>query len=475
MVSRTSIIAGDRKKAEARISNSSNKFLDVHNVEVFIEGSGASAENVRFDRTIADNSSGTIKFDVVASPDAETGTRKATTRVSATFRDGTYCATSELQSGFTVFVSAKGGSASPVQAPSNIYGGGTAYNVIGSAEYRKAKEQNGWKEIEFAGSGSNYAQNYADYGTSYGQGAKNENSGSAGYGPALPYYGTEPLPAMNCEGLSVSKENFSVKAGSEKTRHFLLRNYAPQDFTIDYIEAVEHSPEFYVEASRDSPRVFAGQSGAIKVKVVAYESGEDATGSAYIKVKGHYDSGLECAIDSENFLVGVNASENDLLEMVSLSVSDAQLEGKSGFIEFSLDNPSNQTIEVDIYAKGAMVSPQKILFGPETSGSRRIAVNGVNGKATVYFKAGTGSRQLIEKFSEVKAGKTARAAEVIEVPVKKMNAGAIGGIGGFVNAGLSTLSKNALGLGIAALIIIVLIIITAPKKINGKEKEQVQD
>ncbi len=317
--------AGDTKKAVFYIINSSKMDIDIADAQIFIDGFGANAQNIKFDKAIAHNKIGKIEFDLKSDSDAQNKMLNAKVKVSGTFRDGTYCAPSETEKDFTVSVY----STRPT-GHSEINAQQFRSQVQGSTAYLQAKEaQQGWTQVNLGNYNSgnyNAYNNPANYGSQGYYGNSNSNTGNYsgnnsnldGRQAIVTDYGVTQFTAQNCSGLSISAQNISVDAQESKTGYFTIKNFAPEDFSIDSMETIEYSPDFEASVSRDSARIYAGGTGVLKIKVYASQTEQDSTGSAHVKVLGHFNSGLSCEFLSENFYVRVNGADRATAADISL-------------------------------------------------------------------------------------------------------------------------------------------------------------
>lgn len=503
-----SVDAGETKRVTFYISNDSVKYLDAENVSVSIDAFGVHARNVKFDKTVRNGTLGKIEFDLHADKDVESETVDAEVRASATFKDGTFCTGSDLNKRFRVSVYA------PRKAADVMKGrDAPVYSTVqGSTAYRKAKESKQvWKEVRFAddydyagqtNSSKALKQDYYtaeknSYDTYRGKGTMEYstygNTGRKTYGATVKnygatqndttgvkstnfrttYYGEKQSIQQNCEALSVSVQDISVRAGAEKSAYFTLKNFGGEDFTIDSLEAVEFSPEFSLEASRDSRIVYAGSTAGVKVTALGFETEKDGKGSGYLKVLGHYNSGLECSFNSEGFYVGVNTAPNKGLNEASLSApAKISLKGGSGFVEFGFDNPSDKEVVVKVYSGDTKVSPAAFSFGPMTAGTRVVAVNGLEeGEAKVFFSAQANGKEFLQRYVKAQyrpfEAKDLADSKAVKETVKtespktaesgaQQNNGTLQGIRNFVSTGFTVLNTNAAAIGVVVLALILI-------------------
>ena len=335
--------------------------------------------------------------------------------------------------------------------------------VQGSASYRQAKEtqSDGWVEVaknwyddysKPAHSNYNNSNNYnsGNYNSGYGNSNYN-NSDRQTYGKdrqkTVTYYGKTQLSAQSCSGLSIVAKDVSVDAGETKTEYYTIKNFASEDFSIDSMEAVEYSPDITIAVSRDSTGVYGGETGALKVKFFASDIEGDSTGTAYIKVLGHFGSGLSCEVISDNFYVRVNGTNRSSAKDIVLdSPSRVGIRGSSGFLTFTLENPTNEEVNVRVYSNDVSVSPSKYTFGAKTSGTRTVAINNFNGMdGKVFLAVEIGGNGIMTKYVNLYS-----SGAVAPVPTGQVSQDD-GGIA--ISTGFFTLTNAGLALGLIVLVL----------------------
>ncbi|HLC79049.1 MAG TPA: hypothetical protein VJG83_01335 [archaeon] len=464
-----SIDADKSKQVTIYLNNFSPKYMDVENVSI-TDNFGLEATNIRFDRVVANNSKGKVQFELNADSSAK-GIVEIEIKGAVTFRDGTYCPPSDIFQKINVNVYKP-------QVTTIVYEKPLQPQTQGSVAYIKAKEtQQEWKEVSFDYSNKNYNYSnydnknynydydnrnyeYSDKGTSnYSKSFDNSytdySNENTNYRTIKTEYGKDQHVAKDCSALSISSQNLSIAAGKEKSVYFALRNFAGEDFKIDSIEAIESSPDFSLEASRDSGTLFAGQSGAINLKVFADESLSDRSSNAYLKVKGHYISGFTCTVISDNFNVSVNGSANISLNEIELNIEEgALLENGSGFVEFELYNPTQNEITVTVFSEDAQISPHRFTFAPNSRGSRVSAVNGLSSNGRVFYSVQSNGSELVQKYTKVqRVALQNNSTEQIQQPQVSASPSPSNN-GGFISAGFAALNDSALALGVLIIIII---------------------
>jgi len=443
--STVSVSAGQEKEVHFYIKNRGDYYFDVSSATVYIDSFGADAKNVRFDNVVRNNRTGDIEFTLYGASNAKTESVSGKVRVSGTFRDGKYCSGSDLYSSFRVNV--KGNTANTFSEPSNWTSGP---NTQGSTAYTTAKEtqQSGWTNVT------------PSVTTTYTEPEPN----------VVEYYAPAQKTETSCTGISIGKENVAVNSGSTKTVYFQFRNYGSEDFVIDEIEGIDYTPEFFIEATRDYGTISSGQIGAIKVKTLASETEKDVSGSAYIKLTGHYETGLVCTATSDNFYVRVNgeSTENQLDNFVLDVPNLVEMEGNSGYIEISAENPSNEAVTIKVSSNNVLVSPKEFTISAKSTANRVIAINGFSeNDAIVYFNIEAKSKNFLQRYTKLAKPILFEEAEENEVIVAELTAQIEGNGLQKVNVVLANTSNKstAVSIGLRGI----------PKEFNSETKTIVLD
>ncbi|GEM_PF-3975558 len=410
--------AGQTKNETFYIKNDSGSYLDVQNVQVFIDGADAGAHNVNFDSTIQNGSAGKITFDAFAANNPRGPSAQGTVTVYGTFRDGTSCS-GNISSNFSVGLSS-GAKAQNKIENANKYSGSPYYNTQGSTSYNRAKEtQQEWVDVPVAKQNYNSSNNkMAAPSKGNLASAKNPNYASGrtanfdapSSGTVTTPYGKVQPVAMDCGGLSISTKNISVLAGNSASEYFTFKNFAGEDFLIDSVQAAGSAGAASVAARNDAPRMYAGEMRPIKVSASAGDSINESLGTAYLAIDGHFGSGMRCKMLSDSFSVKVNAPQGNVIGKIRLDVPyTARLDAGSGFIEFGFDNSSARDVTLDIYSQGADVSPSQITLPANTMGRRTIALNGAQDGAKAEYVARSGGMTVLQRYTRIAAAQAAPA------------------------------------------------------------------
>src|SRR3989344_4848784 len=452
-----SLNAGETRRVTFFVDNSFAKDLRVNNVNIYVNSFDAQALNVQFDKTVNAFSSGKITFDVSAKENANTQSVSASVKVNGTFSDGVFCSGNGIENSFSINVQGK-----PVQmqrTPDSLYAG-VYYNPSGSTSQivpRNTVPQQEWNDVTITRSAEIEQVNLAQQNLQQTQNYQTQN-----YNTVQTYYGEAQLAETSCNGLSLNEENVAVDAESSKVVYFAFKNFGKGDFQIDSIESVESNGFFGIEALRENPYIFSGQTSAIKVKVLGGTTETDASGSAYVRVNGHFNSGLNCTILSDNFFVRVNGSSPNFVEKVSISnPGKVELNNGSGFVEFQVDNAKNRDIVVSVRSDNAMVSPKKFSINAMSIIEKVVAINGLEGEGIVYFDIDE-EPGFLEKFTRIEEKEMNvpfQPNNSVQVPIQPSppQVAPPQGLGGFLNTGFGVLGDGALLLGVIVLIIIVVL------------------
>lgn len=441
------VYSGKKAKAFLFLSNNSPMDLDVHNVQIYVRNNYVNASNLKFDKYIAAGNYGLVEFEVDASSNLSSGVAPAEISVNGTFKDGTYCGSADTKTEFgisvyenTIYNTNDNGNKIKSYA-SKPLNGSTAYFVPNKYEENKTTKTGTTEKTFIANNNNpNYSEKKPEAETAFF--ANNTETIKTYYGE------TQPI-AKNCNGISIVKQNFNVEKGSEKTAYFTFKNNESEDFKIDKIETIEHSQSVAIEVSRDSKTIFSGQEGLIKVRAMASKNSEAEEVTAYFLIKGHYNSGLNCTINSGQFIVKV-LEEKKEDEKINIKVPETvELKKDSGFLTFEFSNTTPKEAKIIVNGNGIKVQNSEFLIGPNSSGMRTIALNGLSEKgAILYFQTKIDETILSEKYAKiVKTNETSEIqdlnknteakAEKTFKETKTINA-APTGITSWLSTGLST-------------------------------------
>jgi hypothetical protein len=113
--------------------------------------------------------------------------------------------------------------------------------------------------------------------------------------------------------LDIETQSITLKAGENSTENFYLVNNSSQNFYIDAVQAYDYDSGFESSAASLDDRADAfGGSADIQVKIHAFDSAQEKTGTAYLKVKGHFTDGKQCSyndIGVASFNVSIKGKE----------------------------------------------------------------------------------------------------------------------------------------------------------------------
>jgi len=430
------------------INNYASMDLDIENVYVYVDGFDVDASNISHGGVVRSNSTEMIKFDTSAEYYVPSQSRRATINVTGTFRDGTRCNAADLEKDF--YINVNGASYQEPQIEECLYGSGAYCNSQGSTSYTVAREtQQEWVEIE-------------PEPLPEPEPVETINT----------YYDEPQLPVANCNSLSLGEENMVVESGGSKTAYFTFRNYSTENFHIDNIEATDYSPDFGVEAYREISQVYSGQTTTVKVRVHG-ETNEDSTGTAFITVNGHFNSGLTCTLASDTFYVRVNGKE----ERASLDVikvnnpAKVEVSGTAGFVSFQVDNPSDEIVAIRVYSNDVLVSPKEFRISPNSLAERLVTVNGLEeAEGTIFFDIQAEDREYLQKYTKLLRVASQPFEEEVQTQVVEIHipieepteqTEEPEGLDGFMATGFGFLSDNAFLLGIILVVLLAGILLVS--------------
>ncbi|MEW6295401.1 MAG: hypothetical protein AB1467_03855 [Candidatus Diapherotrites archaeon] len=188
-----------------------------------------------------------------------------------------------------------------------------------------------------------------------------------------------PKPSPNCSSLDIETQSITLKAGESVVEEFSLVNNSSQNFYIDAVQAYDYDSGFESSAvSLDDKATAFGGSADIQVKIHAYDSAEEKTGTAYLKVKGHFTGGKQCSyndIGIASFNVTIKGKEiTKECSDFKLTVPAERAINGSGSLSISYDNPLNKSAEIKMYGSGLKVSPSKFSITANDYGTKTIEV-----------------------------------------------------------------------------------------------------
>ncbi len=415
------VYSGEKSKAFLFLSNNSPMDLEVHNVQIYVGNNYVNASNLKFDKYITAGNYGVVEFEVDASDNLSSGVAPAEISVNGTFKDGTYCGSGETKTEFGVVVYENPkyylneNNNQNRNYNSKILNGSTAYFVQNKYYETKAIENQAAENEKKVISNNNNNQNSVDKKESGNAKPEAETAFFANnLETTKTYYGeTQPI-ANNCNGLSIVKQNFNVAKGNEKTIYFTFKNHSSEDFKIDKIETINYSQGVAIEVSKDSKTIFSEQEGAIKVKAMSPKNSEAEEVTAYFLIRGHFNSGLNCTINSGQFIVKV-VEEKKEDEKININVpAIVEFKKDSGFLTFEFSNSTPKEAKIIVNGNGVKVQNSEFLIQANSSGKRTIALNGLSEKgAIVYFQTKIEETILTEKYSRII--KTQEKNEIIDL------------------------------------------------------------
>ncbi len=120
----------------------------------------------------------------------------------------------------------------------------------------------------------------------------------------------------DCPDLAIESHAVEVNANDSVTDSFFLRNDSTRNFYIDSARVYDNS-ELFQSSALDFDKIARrdGEKAAINFRVQAYGTNADASGTAYMQLKGHFSDARTCSVNSigtESFAVNINAVQEIL-------------------------------------------------------------------------------------------------------------------------------------------------------------------
>ncbi|MEM4630831.1 MAG: hypothetical protein QXU92_04460 [Candidatus Diapherotrites archaeon] len=438
-----SVEAGNSYELVFGLVNYSPKDLEVHNVRVFSNSFDLEIKNVKFDRIVKANSQGVVSFIVSVPFDAKAKNSSIELSLNGTFKDGAYCGQEDTRTIVNVSIIPK----ENLRETKLVLTENQNIGFTGSASFFRPKKEE-TQSIDWQINQTNYTQQTTQ-----------ENK-------TMLFSNYENKITPSCENLSLQTDNLTINSDSTKTFFAVLKNYSSEDFFIQKIEILKESNYLGIEATRDNKIVFSGQEAAIRVRVFATKTENTFNEPVLLKVKGNYNSGLECTI-TKNFIITL-VGENPQKEQIKLTLPEKSILDND-FITFSLENNSNEKVLVIVSSNDFTISPKQFEFNQKTKGERTIAINGTNLKGKIFFKVMQGNEKMFEKFMAIERQQNKNQTPITQPQeTKEEKANALPENKDFSLTGLaSIITENLAILGIIILGLIVFALILT-KKVENK-------
>jgi hypothetical protein len=219
-----------------------------------------------------------------------------------------------------------------------------------------------------------------------------------------------------CKEIKVITKTVKLRKGETEYFNFTIENNENRRFYIDNLNVYDISAK--IEASEyDYPySIDAKEKETITIKIKAKEEGE---AKAYIEVIGHYENGRSCSareIGKESFNVIIE--ETTFCSDFYLSAPTKKtLSGKEE-IALKIDNPLNREGTIRISGVNLAVSPHTINVPANTSFTKIIEVELLEGKESfLTYKITLEGCTQKTKTTKILSGK--KTFDLVEFPSKK--------------------------------------------------------
>jgi hypothetical protein len=188
-----------------------------------------------------------------------------------------------------------------------------------------------------------------------------------------------------CNNLTI--ETFTVRLNSGETviKSFKLKNDSPQNFVVDFVDAWDYSGFFQVSEQNWDSIVESNDSGKINVKIKAHSTEQNKSGTAFLKLRGHFTNGIVCTsseIGTKSFEVKVKGSlsdsETSACSAFELIVPETKTVLGEELFNILIDNPSNKTGIIFLNGENLSIEPQTILIPAFEEFSSTIKVKLLN-------------------------------------------------------------------------------------------------
>lgn len=225
-----------------------------------------------------------------------------------------------------------------------------------------------------------------------------------------------------CKDIEINTESITLEEGTTEYKTFELENNTRQTFYIDDVEAYDNDADFDVEEYKWDKTAYSNGTADLEVKVKAFGTDEDESGTGYIKVKGHFSGGESCSfsqIGTESFMVYVEGEESTCSNF-ELSVPSEKTVKEKTVISFTVDNPFNRKAEIRLSGKYLEVSPGVIEIPADYFGTKTVEVTLKENKETyLLYDVELSGCNVPSKTTKIIPRDEEKEIEIVNYPSKK--------------------------------------------------------
>lgn len=198
-----------------------------------------------------------------------------------------------------------------------------------------------------------------------------------------------------CSDITLNTSTVRLEQGETAYATFFLENDASENFLVDYIRIFDSSSNIRAEENGYAKLTPDFGKSYVNVMVKAYEHSETGTDEAFAEVRGHFQNGNTCYIQSKKFPVIIEENEEDGAAeeenytgsciYFSLTVPSSKTIEKEGTIPITIDNRSMYRATIRLSGPGLTVQPTLISVPKNTQVSENISVSSVLSETSLIY------------------------------------------------------------------------------------------
>ncbi len=287
----------------------------------------------------------------------------------------------------------------------------------------------------------------------------------------------EPQPGNECPDIALDKHIVRVAQGETVYTTFQLRNFARENFLVDYISIFDGSNNFKAEQNGYAKVVPASGSAFVNVKVQAHDFAVPGSReNAFVEVKGHFQNQESCSLSGNGlntFEVIIEekgaAAEPDTADFAAEECSlfslitpvSMKIDG-NGSVPIVIVNKAYSRATILLYGPGLTINPSFISVAENSTISEDILVESKLPQSTLVFTVDSPLCKT-EKRTVIINSKAAASATPVAPAEKPQPAnpvdGTIKSVQGAIATGFAVLNQNLALVGLVILIAIILFFI----------------
>ena len=195
-----------------------------------------------------------------------------------------------------------------------------------------------------------------------------------------------------CSDITLNTNTVRLEQGETEYATFFLENDASENFLIDYARVFDSSSNIRAEENGYAKLTPDFGNSYLNVRVKAYEHAETGTDEAFVEVKGHFQNGNTCYIQSKRFPVIIEEKEEETTEeytescsYFSLIVPSSKTMQEEGTVPITIDNRSMYRATIRLSGPGLTVQPTLISVPKNTQVSENISVSSVLSETSLIY------------------------------------------------------------------------------------------